>query len=165
MFEQVLNKNAWQHIQLFAAKMRGLFAVLVLVYGVVAQVPDRPPTYQMNRSTIIMPCNETGFTDPASTRGWGVVDFDWSNAKEIWAKSKPMNDEELLFKQVQMTTSATAHATVWVYRCSVYAYPWYTSVRTILDDPAYSDWFIKVRPFKAGLEAILHVSCTDWVVV
>ena len=51
-----------------------------------------------------------------------------------------MNDEELLFKQVQMTTAATANTTVWVYRCSVYAYPWYTSVRTILDDPAYSDW-------------------------
>ena len=40
-----------------------------------------------------------------------------------------MNDEELLFKQVQMTTAATKNATVWVYRCSVYAYPWYTSVR------------------------------------
>ena len=23
----------------------------------------------------------SGFTDPASTKGWGVVDFDWSNAK------------------------------------------------------------------------------------
>eukprot|EP01051_Picozoa_sp_SAG22_P014976 SAG22_NODE_1895_length_3366_cov_3.131007_2_plen_304_part_00 len=34
---------------------------------------------------------------------------------------------------------------VWVYRCSVYAYPWYTSVRTILDDPAYSDWFVKFK--------------------
>jgi len=112
----------------------------------VGQVPNRPPTFLMNLSTIIMPCNNSGFTDPASTAGWGVVDFDWSNAKAIWAKSKPMNDEELLFKQVQMTTAATKNATVWVYRCSVYAYPWYTSVRTILDDPAYSDWFIKFKP-------------------
>ena len=31
-------------------------------------------TYQMNRSTIIMPCNNTGFTDPESTKGWGIVD-------------------------------------------------------------------------------------------
>jgi hypothetical protein len=57
-----------------------------------------------------------------------------------------MDDEEMLFKQVQMTAAATKGATVWVYRCSVYAYPWYTSVRTILDDPAYSDWFIKFKP-------------------
>jgi hypothetical protein len=111
----------------------------------VAQVPNRTATYMMNISTIIMPCNNSGFTDPASTKGWGVVDFDWSNAKAIWAKEKPMNDEELLFQQVQMTTSATKDATVWVYRCSVYAYPWYTSVRTILDDPAYSDWFVKFK--------------------
>jgi hypothetical protein len=49
-----------------------------------AQVPNRPPTYQMNSSTIIMPCNDSGFTDPSTTLGWGVVDFDWSNAKSIW---------------------------------------------------------------------------------
>lgn len=109
------------------------------------QVPNRTATYMMNISTIIMPCNNSGFTDPTSTKGWGVVDFDWSNAKAIWAKEKPMNDEELLFKQVQMTTSATKDATVWVYRCSVYAYPWYTSVRTILDDPAYSNLFVKFK--------------------
>ena len=28
----------------------------------------------MNKSTIIMPCNNTGFTDPESTKGWGIVD-------------------------------------------------------------------------------------------
>ena len=54
-----------------------------------------------------------------------------------------MDDEEMLFQQVQMTTTATPGSSAWVYRCSVYAYPWYTSVRTILDDPAYASWFIK----------------------
>ena len=113
-----------------------------------------------------MPCNNSGFTNPESTKGWGIVDFDCenrpcearhlsltvaspctgSNAKAIWATNKPMNDEELLFQQVQMTTTASPETTVWVYRCSVYAYPWYTSVRTILDDPAYSAWFIKFKP-------------------
>ena len=45
-----------------------------------------------------------------------------------------------------MTTAATKDTTVWVYRCSVYAYPWFTSVRTILDDPAYAPWFINFKP-------------------
>ena len=49
-------------------------------------------TWMMNASTIIMPCNNTGFTDPASTAGWGIVDFDWSNSKGTgnaagWAKN------------------------------------------------------------------------------
>lgn len=69
-----------------------------------------------------------------------------SNAKSIWATHTPMDDEELLFEQVQMTTAATKGSSVWVYRCSVYAYPWFTSFRTILDDPAYESWFIKFKP-------------------
>jgi hypothetical protein len=108
-------------------------------------------TWQMNLSTIIMPCNNTGFTDPQTTLGWGIVDFDWSNSKGTgsapgWAKHQPMDDEEMLFKQVQMTAAATPGTTVWVYRCSVYAYPWYTSVRKLLDDPAYAPWFLNFKP-------------------
>ena len=29
-------------------------------------IPPYPVTYQMNRSTIIMPCNESGLTDPCA---------------------------------------------------------------------------------------------------
>ena len=58
-------------------------------------------TWQMNLSTIIQPCNSTGYTDPESTKGWGIVDFDWSNGKgtgsaDGWAKHQPMDDEEML---------------------------------------------------------------------
>jgi hypothetical protein len=111
-----------------------------------AQVPARPPTWVLNQSTIIMPCNNSGFTDPATTTGWAVIDFDWSNAKALWVKNHPMNDEELLQQQVVMSTSASLGQTVWVYRGSMWAYPWYTSVRTILEDPAYQDWFSAFTP-------------------
>merc|ERR1711959_363901 len=108
-------------------------------------------TWMMNASTIIMPCNNMGFTDPQSTKGWGIVDFDWSNGKgtgtaEGGAKHKPMDDEEMLFKQVQMTTAATPGTTVWVYRNTVYGYPWYTDVRKILEDPAYAPWWFSFKP-------------------
>ena len=68
---------------------------------------------------------------------------DWSNGKgtgtaDGWAKHKPMDDEEMLFKQVQMTAAATKGTTVWVYRNTVYGYPWYTDVRKTLEDPAYA---------------------------
>ena len=65
-----------------------------------------------------------------------------------------MDDEEMLFKQVQMTAAATPGTTVWVYRCSIYAYPWYTSVRALLDDEAYAPWFIN---FKADGPAYLKM--------
>ena len=51
-----------------------------------------------------------------------------------------------VLSQVKMTAAATPGTTVWVYRCSIYAYPWYTSVRTILDDPAYAAWFLDFKP-------------------
>jgi hypothetical protein len=73
----------------------------------------------MNKSTIIMPCNESGYTDPQSTKGWGIVDFDWSNAKVEWAKAKPMDCEERLVEQVKLTTDASPDTTVWVYRNAI----------------------------------------------
>ena len=32
---------------------------------------------QMNKSTILMICNSSGYTNPANTAGWAIVDFDW----------------------------------------------------------------------------------------
>lgn len=112
-----------------------------------------------------------GFTDPQTTLGWGVVDFDWSNAKgtgsaDGWAKHKPMDDEELLFKQVQMTTAATKGTTVWVYRNTVYGYPWYTDVRKTLEDPAYAPWFFKFKPqgpwYSKKCDAAQPALCSDF---
>lgn len=58
----------------------GVLGVLLLATAVTAQkgipsVCPYPVTWQMNQSTIIMPCNESGLTDPRSTVGWGIVDF------------------------------------------------------------------------------------------
>lgn len=75
-----------------------------------------------------MPCNYSGFTDPETTRGWAIIDFDWSNAKQIWAKHQPMDDEELLQQQVVLSTSSSLGQTVWVYRGSMWAYVSYCRI-------------------------------------
>ncbi len=46
--------------------------------------------YQMNQSTIIMPCNNSGYMDPERTKAWSIIDFDWSNGKALWTKARPM---------------------------------------------------------------------------
>lgn len=51
------------------------------------------------------------------------MDFDWSNAKEIWAKAKPMNCEEMLVEQVKRTTDVSPDTTVWVYRNAIKGEP------------------------------------------
>ena len=109
-----------------------------LPLSAVSRLPDKPPRYQMNQSTIIMPCNNSGYMDPERTVGWSIIDFDWSNGKAIWTKQRPMHDEVVLQNQVKLSTSSSLGQTVWVYRGSMWAYPWYTSVRKTLEDPAYS---------------------------
>ena len=95
--------------------------VVAMIVAATAQLPPYPQTWQLNKSTIIMPCNYSGPTDPSSTIGWTYIDFDWSNwkgrgAADGWAKHKPMDCEELLVKQVELTTTASPGSSVWVYR-------------------------------------------------
>ena len=51
-------------------------------------VPRFEPTYNMSRSTIVMPCNDSGFFDTSLTKNFGIVDFDWSNAKQNYVNQK-----------------------------------------------------------------------------
>ena len=126
--------------------MLPIFLALLFPSSTFAQLPTTTPSYQLNASTIIMPCNNSGYTNPKTTIGWSIIDFDWSNGKALWTKNRPMNDETFLQKQVELSTSSMPGQTVWVYRGSMWAYPWYTSVRKTLEDPAYSDWYIKFKP-------------------
>ena len=40
-------------------------------------VPSWSPTYQMNRSTFLMACNNTGLFNPDFGAKWGIVDYAW----------------------------------------------------------------------------------------
>eukprot|EP01079_Euglenida_sp_SAG-EU17-18_P010842 gene10842-42_t len=153
-------------------------------------VPSWTPTFQMNKSTIIMPCNNTGVTDPQSTKGyagslmgpatsvqlsvpcacltlrWAYVDFDWSNWKgtgsaDGWAKHKPMDCEELMVKQVDMTIAASPDTKVFVYRNMIKALPWFTSVREKITDPAYAPWFMNFSKEVIGNHSLAHVPVCD----
>ena len=132
--------------------------------------PPWPPTYDLRRSTIAMAWNTTSWTDPSFARHFGIVSFDWSNAKQLWANTKPMDCEGRLLTQARATkaagwprklhdriavrvsdSSAASNGTdewqpkVFVYRNLVKALPWFESVRRKIEDPRYSGFFLKVR--------------------
>ena len=90
-----------------------------------------------------MQCNGTGFSDAVRGGEFGIISYDWSNDKLDWASAQPMDCEERLTTQALATKSANAAAKVFVYRNVVKALPWFTSVRKILDDPAYSGFFLR----------------------
>lgn len=98
----------------------------------------------------------------ATVGGWfGVISYDWSNAKAQWAAAKPMDDEELLVAQAAMTKAVSPDARVFVYRNLVKALPWYTSVREKVSDPAYAGWFLPFKPGGSFPNGSWHVPACD----
>ena len=63
-----------------------------------------------------MPCNQTGFTNASLAAKFGIVDFDWSNAKGAWANQSPMDCEERLVTQAAMVKKINPDSHVFVYR-------------------------------------------------
>ena len=122
--------------------------------GNVLAYPSLPPKFEprwrMNESTIFMPCNtglkNGGFFNASASAAWGVADFDYSNARAIWSKNKPMDCQEHLVTQAAMTKRENARTFVWVYRNIVTAMPWFKDVRKKINDPAYSGWFMSFKP-------------------
>ena len=133
--------------------------IMVSLLGVRAAIlPPWTPTYNMSLSTIVMPCNDSGWMDATIAGRWGIVDFDWSNAKQLWANAKPMDCQERLVTQADMVKEISPASRVFVYRNIVKALPWYTSVREKLLNPAFSGFFLR---FKDGLKGKYHVDpCT-----
>lgn len=107
--------------------------------------PRNPPweaSYRLRDSLITMQVNRTGLSSPTRGAQFGIVSYDWSNGKELWAKGHPMFCQELLLEQAVQTKAAGAPR-VFVYRNIVKALPWFAQVREKLVDPAYAGWFLR----------------------
>eukprot|EP00040_Diaphanoeca_grandis_P030025 m.176861 g.176861 ORF g.176861 m.176861 type:complete len:442 (+) comp31864_c0_seq2:206-1531(+) len=131
-----------------------LHVTLLLVFFAachgVPTLPHWTPTYDMQQSTIIMPCNTSGQLDPQFFSQFGIVDVDWSNMKAVWDNQHPMNSSGLMIEQAMAIRAINPNTRVWVYRNLVKALPWLTCVREKLEDPAYSGWFLSFDPAKEG---------------
>lgn len=82
-------------------------------------VPNWPVRYAMNSSTIVQPCNASGYFNDYSLSQlskFGIVSIDWSNAKKLWANAQPMDCEERLLAQATAIKSLNPATYVWVYR-------------------------------------------------
>eukprot|EP00730_Choanoeca_flexa_P015068 TRINITY_DN6822_c0_g1_i1.p1 TRINITY_DN6822_c0_g1~~TRINITY_DN6822_c0_g1_i1.p1 ORF type:complete len:447 (+),score=75.41 TRINITY_DN6822_c0_g1_i1:2-1342(+) len=131
----------------------GLMTKLALLPAVLAvlspTVPKWKPTYNMSMSTLTMQCNSSGWSSPSRGAQFGIVSYDWSNAKAQWAATKPMDCEERLVTQAAMTKAINPASNVFVYRNLVKALPWFKTVRDKLNDPNYSGWFLRFDTSKS----------------
>lgn len=86
-------------------------------------LPKYEQTWDMQRSTVIMPCNRSGPLDPEFFGQFGIVDVDWSNEKNTWANQHPMNSSGLMLEQAlsirkrsKIGAKGRGKTKVWAYR-------------------------------------------------
>jgi len=125
--------------------------------GLSGRFPLWEATYDMQSSTIILPCNMSGYLNASHFSQFGLVSLDWSNAKQLWV-APPMSCEERLVEQAALLKAARPGVRVMGYRNIVKALPWFSAVREKMDDPAFASWFLK---FDAHNKTPYHVPQCD----
>eukprot|EP01049_Picozoa_sp_SAG25_P014746 SAG25_NODE_2717_length_1424_cov_2.012830_1_plen_235_part_10 len=132
------------------------------------QIPPWKPTWWMNESTIVMPCDYLGFVSEMpgwaeTTSKFSVIDIDWSNNKARWANTpaadgRGMTCEEDMVRQAEKIHAQYPGKRTWIYRNIVNGYPWMTTIRKILDDPdgAYDSWFLRFKNGTDGKGPLEH---------
>lgn len=115
-------------------------------------LPSWKPTWHLRNSTVLYACNVSGMHSVQHAIKFGVVVYDWSNARAIWTNAHPMSPEELITKQAELVYAADPGVPgnaprVWAYRNTIKALNWFSSVREKLDDPKYAGWFVKFDGF------------------
>jgi hypothetical protein len=110
--------------------------------------PNWKPTYSMAASTVMMPCNTSGWFDPTLAARYGIADFDWSTGRSLWANTHPMSTNEVLIEQIAKVKAVNPETHTWVYRNLVKALPWFEDVGEKLNDPAYQGWFLQFNPLR-----------------
>ena len=90
------------------------------------QLPRWQPVWQLNRSTIAQPCNNSGWLGPELPGGgdigeFGLLSFDWANHRAVWSAEQPNRCEEDLITQAIAAKNASARhpgpeTKVFVYR-------------------------------------------------
>ena len=125
--------------------------------GMQGRFPLWEPTWNMQDSTIIQPCNKSGFLNATLFSQYGVVSLDWSNAKQLWVQP-PMSCEELIVEQAALLKAARPGVRVMGYRNIIKALPWFSTVREKMDNPEFSNWFL---PFSTHNTTPYHVPPCD----
>jgi hypothetical protein len=120
--------------------------------------PPFPQTWKLSESTIIHTSNVSGWTDTASAAKYGIVSFDWNNAKAIWLKPNRSEStcEATLVEQARRVKAFRPSSKVLVYRNCMYALQWLESERAVMYDPAYADFFLRNKKTGAIINAQAH---------
>ena len=115
--------------------------------------PPWKPTWNMSMSTIIFPCNHSGFFSAEQAAQYGLVSIDFENTMDDWAFAKPTDQESRSLRQAEMIKAINPDTKVLVYRNLAKAEAMQASVLDKLEDPRFAGFFLKfakTAPFRNG---------------
>lgn len=112
-------------------------------------LPQWAPVWQLNRSTICQPGMTADYLDPAAAARWGLVSLDWSIAYNVWhgdGQPANMTGAATLVEQCRRIKQVDSTTRCFVYRNTELALEWMEPHRAVMDDPAFSDFFLQYQP-------------------
>ena len=127
--------------------------------GVAWQLPRWDPVWQLNRSTIAQPCNNSGWLGPELPGGgdigeFGLLSFDWANNRANWSAQQPNRcEEDLVAQAVAAEQASRAHpgpeTKVFVYRGGEMCLNFMTDQRELMGDlPSHPSGSFAEYPYK-----------------
>lgn len=109
--------------------------------------PSWEPTYDMNRSISLYWRNATGVEPAEFYDGYGLVMLDWAHGAEEWINDyAPMDNAAVLAKQCELIKARSPATRCVVYRNTCIALNQHKHVSSVLDDPAFGDFFLRFKP-------------------
>lgn len=117
-------------------------------HGIPLDIPPTwEPTYEMNRSISLYWRNATGLEPAEFYDGYGLVMFDWAHAAQDWINNyAPMDNGASLARQCELVKARNPQTKCVVYRNTVIALNQHRHISSVLDDPAFADYFLRFKP-------------------
>jgi hypothetical protein len=107
--------------------------------------PSWGQTWAIANSTAVYACNYQGPLNLDVMGKFRLLQLDWSNEKAVWSNAHPMDSQDLLAQQAAAIKALRPDAIVGVYRNTVKALPWFSSVRERLANVSTASLFLPYR--------------------
>ena len=95
-------------------------------------LPRFAPTWDVSRSTIIQPCNSSGYMDSKTAAAFGIISFDYNNGRAVWEKQAAPQCEEMSVEQCRRVKAVRNDTKCWVYRNTELAFAALTTDRKLM---------------------------------
>eukprot|EP00041_Stephanoeca_diplocostata_P008139 m.117954 g.117954 ORF g.117954 m.117954 type:complete len:465 (+) comp17191_c0_seq14:210-1604(+) len=106
--------------------------------------------WNLAASTAIGLYNATGYFNASDAARWGLVSFDWNNARSLWThRLEKQGCEESMVEQCRQVKEVNPFTKCFVYRNTELALEWMTSQHEVMD-ASHAGYFLQFQATSNG---------------